>query len=428
MKPHRRKFLKTCLMGAVGSSFGLASQPLFSAASAQSRVRLGIDVLEARNFASLRNRRVGLLTHPAGVNRFGESTIQVLQRGIGKNLNALFGPEHGIYGDEKANVSIEDRTDSRTGLPVFSLYGKYRKPTPAMLEGIDTMVIDLQDIGSRSYTFISCMRYVMEACFELGKSVIVLDRPNPLGGLKRDGPTMESHWKSYVGAFQIPYVHGLTIGEIARYVKSTPGELDISDSERRQGSLEIIPMQGWTRDMRWPKTGLKWIPTSPAIPDIAAVLGYAMIGLGTQIGGFQHGFGSSYPFRVLQFPGKSPEVITETLQSRRISGLGFKVIPFEIRGKQRRGTYVTLESWSQWRPAEISLHLMALACKWSPENPFQKAPESKKSLFNKHYGDSRVFEALVRNGSQINIPAFLNVWENAVEQFSKSAAKFQIYT
>ena len=201
--------------------------PILSLFGSSNPIHLGIDVLESNRFSILQGKRVGLLTHPAGVNRKGESTIDVLNRSRLFKLVALFGPEHGIYGDEKANQPIDNKIDSRTGLPVYSLYGKYRKPQPNMLRDIDVMVIDLQDIGVRSYTYISSMRYTMEACFENDVAVVILDRPNPLGGLKIDGPNLDPEWKSYVGAFPIPYVHGLTIGECALLAKNKSGWLDI---------------------------------------------------------------------------------------------------------------------------------------------------------------------------------------------------------
>jgi len=154
---------------------------LFCHFQAQARVDLGIDLLAESNFSILKGKRVGLLTHPAGVNKKGISTIDVLYHSQYVNLIALFGPEHGIYGNEKANQPIDNQIDSKTNLPVFSLYGRYRKPRPEMLKNIDTLVIDLQDIGVRSYTYISCMLYAMEACFENNIEVVILDRPNPLG-------------------------------------------------------------------------------------------------------------------------------------------------------------------------------------------------------------------------------------------------------
>jgi len=266
---------------ATAASAASAPAPARSAAIAPHPIMLGIDVLEANRFEQVAGKRVGLLTHPAGVNRRGVSTVDVLRRAPQVNLVALFGPEHGIYGDEKANVPVDDKIDPRTGLPVYSLYGKYRTPTPKMLSGLDALVIDLQDIGTRSYTYVSCMRLAMQACFEQGVEVIVLDRPNPLGGLKIDGPPLDAKWKSYVGAFRVPYVHGLTIGELARMCKYGPGVMDIDEATRQAGKLTVVPMRGWNRTMRWPETGLKWIPTSPMIPDSAAAAGYPMVGLCT---------------------------------------------------------------------------------------------------------------------------------------------------
>ena len=288
-------------------------------------VMLGIDVLESQAFAPIKGKRVGLLTHPAGVNRQGVSTIDVLRRAKDAQLVALFGPEHGIYGDEKAEVIIPNRVDRRTGLPVFSLYGKTRKPTKAMLKGLDAMIIDLQDVGTRSYTYVSAMRYTMEACFENDVEVIVLDRPNPLGGLKADGPPLDAKWKSYVGAFRVPYVHGLTIGELARLAKEAPGVMDVSDKDRARGRLTIVPMRGWHRSMRWPETGLNWVPTSPMIQDFSAVIGYAMVGLGTYFDprnkfdiGFRHGVGTQYAFRGISHRTVKSEVIERELRALKI--------------------------------------------------------------------------------------------------------------
>ena len=167
----------------------LPGQPL--SLSAKPTIKLGIDYLEETGFVILKGKKVGLLTHPAGKNGRGQSTVSVLYRSNLVDLVALFGPEHGIYGDEKAAVPVDDKIDQRTGLPVYSLYGKFRKPTPKMLSKIDCLVIDLQDVGVRCYTYVSCMRYVMEACFETGVEVVVLDRPNPLGGIKVAGPPMD---------------------------------------------------------------------------------------------------------------------------------------------------------------------------------------------------------------------------------------------
>lgn len=398
-----------------------------SLSAATPRIQLGIDVLEGEGFRILVGQRVGLLTHPAGVNGRGESTIDVLRRAPNVRLVALFGPEHGIYGDEKANVPVEDRIDPHTRLPVFSLYGKFRTPTPAMLERIDTMVVDLQDIGVRSYTYVSCLKNVMEACFKAGKHVVILDRPNPLGGQKVDGPMLEDRWKSYVGAYPVPYVHGLTIGELARMAKNEPGILDLSDTERQNGHLTIVPMRGWRREMLWSDTGLPWIPTSPAIPDLSAVLGYPMTGLGTQLGSFTHGYGTIYPFRLLQFPGKSPEEIARTLNARRISGLEFQVLQFTERGEPRRGVYVVVTNYAALRPTEISFHMMQLACQWENGNPFTAAPQSQQDLYNKHVGSSAWWDALVRDGAQVDLAGFLRQWRADAIRFQRESTRWYLY-
>lgn len=391
-------------------------------------IHLGIDVLESQKFALIQKKRVGLLTHPAGVNRDGVSTIDVLRRSPRVNLVALFGPEHGIYGNEKANVEIENRIDERTGLPVFSLYGKFRRPSPDMLKLIDVMVIDLQDIGTRSYTYVSAMRYTIEECFKYKKEVVVLDRPNPLGGLKVDGPPLETALKSYVGAFQVPYVHGMTIGELATMAKAAPGVLEVEDSVRKKGKLTVIPMRGWKRSMLWTDTGLKWIPTSPAIPDLSAVMGYPMTGLGTQLGDFRHGYGTIYPFRLLQYPGKSPEDIAAALIPLKIPGLDFRILQFTEKGKPRRGLYVLVEDWNQLRPTELSFQMMRLACAWSDDgNPFLQASDGQTRLYNIHVGSTAWWNAIRKEGQNVDVRSFVEQWSAEAARFQRKSQQWWLY-
>ncbi len=393
-------------------------------------VLLGIDVLEQQGFAPLAGKRVGLLTHPAGVNRRGVSTIDVLRRDRRFKLVALFGPEHGIYGNEKADVPVADQIDRRTGLPVYSLYGPYRKPTPAMLRGLDVLVIDLQDIGTRSYTYVSCMRYTMEACFEQNVEVVVLDRPNPLGGLKVSGPPLDAAWMSYVGAFQVPYVHGLTIGELARLAATEPGVLKISEATRRRGRLTIVGMQGWQRRQLWPQTGLKWIPTSPNIPSFDAVVGYAMTGLGGQIGGFRHGVGTPYPFRLLTHPEIPPATLISELNRRAIPGLRFA--PQTLArggpgGAPLAGVRVEIADWNAWRPTELSFHLMQLAAARAARNPFAAASRNEADLFNKHVGSTAWWQALVRDGGRVDVRRFVSNWESQALAFQQASQKYWLY-
>ncbi|MFA5264185.1 MAG: DUF1343 domain-containing protein [Opitutaceae bacterium] len=391
-------------------------------------VMLGIDVLEQQGFDTVKGKRIGLLTHPAGVNRRGERTIDVLHRTPGVKLVALYGPEHGINGDILREVIVANSTDKRTGLPVFSVYGKDRKPTKQMLKGIDAMVIDLQDIGTRSYTYISAMRMTMEACFENNIEVIVLDRPNPLGGLKVDGPPLDPQWTSYVGAFRVPYVHGLTIGELAKMAKEAPGVLEVPDAVREKGRLTVIPMRGWRRSMRWPDTGLKWIPTSPMMPDYPAILGYPMTGLGTYLGGFTSGVGALHPFRGIAHKTLKSELIERELKNFKIPGIKLQRIgDVNPDGKPGTGIYIEITDFDAWRPTELSFYLMKLSCKFEPTNPYLTAPQGKVGGFLRHMGSTAFFEALKRDGAKVDVDSFVKDWQARCKIYQQQAKKYWLY-
>jgi uncharacterized protein YbbC (DUF1343 family) len=395
---------------------------------AKSKIKLGIDYLEDRNFDILKGKRVGLLTHPAGVNSKGKSTVLVLHSAGEVRLTALFGPEHGIYGDEEASVPVDDKIDHRTNLPVYSLYGKFRKPTPKMLAGLDCLVIDLQDVGVRCYTYVSCMRYAMEACFEAGVEVVVLDRPNPLGGLKMSGPMIDSEWLSYVGAFPMPFVHGMTIAELALWSKQTSGILKIEEKVRKKGKLRLVPMQGWIRTMTWPSTGLIWRPTSPNIPTLDSVAGYPMTGLGAQMGKFKHGIGTNHPFRFLTFDGKSASEIKSALEDLNLKGLSYKIMDTKsANGKTLQGVYIIIKDWSQWHPTELAFAMMELTARWENPSPFKSAKKSEINLFNKHVGSSSWWNYLSKGGPSIDPSPFLQRWDLDVRNFRKQTERFLLY-
>ncbi len=390
-------------------------------------VMLGIDVLEAKGFDTVVGKRIGLLTHPAGVNRRGESTIDVLRRAPNVRLVALFGPEHGIYGTDKAGANVADTVDRRTGLPVYSLHGANRKPTKAQLAGLDALVIDLQDIGVRSYTFNVVMRYAMEACFESNVEVIILDRPNPLGGLKVDGPLLDREWFSGVGAFRIPYVHGLTMAELAYYAASTPGALpEIAEAARNRGRLTLVPMRGWRREMRWTETGLPFVPTSQYVQDFAAVVGYAMVGLGCEFSGFTHGIGASYPFRGLGFKGVTAEKLAADLTALRVPGVAFRVLPDPANPRQT-GVYAELTDWASWNPTELSFQLMRIASRYNAANPFAKLNADDARSFNIHVGSTAWWTALRRDGARVNLEAFLTDWKTQAAAYQQQTRKYWLY-
>jgi uncharacterized protein YbbC (DUF1343 family) len=286
------------------------------------QVKLGNEVIAEHNYQALSGKRLGLITNPSGVNHDLNSTIDVLRAAPQVNLAALFGPEHGIYGDVPAGDQVESRTDARTGLPVYSLYGATRKPSPQMLQGLDAVVYDLQDTGCRSYTFISTMGLAMEACGQAGIEFIVLDRPNPLGGDRVEGPLVAAGFQSFVSRWNVPYVYGLTCGELARMIN---GEGWITN----RCKLTVVPMRGWKRSMVWRDTGLPWVPTSPHVPHGDSPLFQVATGMLGEIGGVNTGIGYTLPFQCIAAPDLDPQKTADLLNSYKLPGVRFKPVTYK---------------------------------------------------------------------------------------------------
>jgi len=394
---------------------------------------LGIDVLEAEGFKAIAGKRIGLLTHRAGVNRRGESTIDVLRRAPQSKLVCLFAPEHGLEGEVKAAENFGDSIHKSSGLPIYSLYGRNKRPTPAQLKGLNAVVIDLQDIGVRSYTFVSWMRYTMEACFEAGVEVIVLDRPNPLGGLKVDGPPLDAEWMSDVGAFRVPYVHGLTMGELATMAKQAPRVLQVKDKIRDKGRLTVIPMRGWNRAMRWPETELKWVPTSPMIVSYDAIIGYAMVGLGCEQTAWAQvalppGLTSAYPTRGIAYPKKTPEEIIAAMEAFRIPGVRFvKREGKNGEGKPFAGAFVEVTDWNAWRPTELSFYMHKQAEKWSTLKVFASLTAAQQRTFQIHVGSTAWYDALKRDGMRVDVAPFVKNWSERAAISQIASRKYWLY-
>ncbi len=448
----RRSLVKISLgavaLGALALVLGCATKPAKAAAKPAiaspvilppvpppeklPRVLLGIDVLEADGFKAVAGRKIGLLTHPAGVNRRGESTVDVLRRAPGVRLVALFAPEHGFNGAVKAGDTFKDTTDPLTGLPVYALYGQGLEKSKAMVKGLDALVIDLQDIGVRSYTFNVIMSHAMEACFTNGVEVIVLDRPNPLGGLKVDGPPLDPENLSGVGAYpRMPYVHGLTMGEIALMTKngsSAISGLKLTEAVRAKGRLTVIPLRGWTRNMRWPDTELKWVPTSPNVPSFEAAAGYAMVGLGTQNSAWEWGIGRDYHFRGIGFPKKTPDEIIKALEAYKIPGLALVKRPGTDRaGKPITGVYVEITDWEKWHPTELSFYMHKQAAKWSRLNPFAALTTEEQRSFRIHVGSNAWLIELRRAGGSVDVASFLKNWAERATIYQEQTKKFWLY-
>jgi len=417
--------LSGCAGGGGGSGYA-GPLPVTPALGApiSGKVMLGIDVLAAEGFARLKGLRCGLVTHRAGVNGLGQRTADVLARAPGVKLVKLFGPEHGIDGVAKADVAVGHAKDARTGLPVYSLYGATRRPTPEMLSGLDVILIDFQDIGVRSYTYISCMRYVIEACFSLPRPVrvVVLDRPNPLGGEKVEGPFLDRKWRSYVGAYETPYVHGLTIGEIARWAVATPGVLELDEATRRRGTLDVVTLRGWRRSMTWNLTGLNWTPTSPMINSSKAALGYAMSGLGCMDSGFSHSSTADQNFRFLTYPRRKAADLM-TAFGNAVPGLTLQP---QQQADGTQGVYLAVGDWPKLRPTAISLFMLRQACVWAP-NPFVGLSTGKRELFIKHLGSEAFFDELRTQGARIDLARWMKRWDGDAAAFRARTAPFFLY-
>jgi len=280
----------------------------------------GLDRLVAGGFAPLQGRRVGLLVHPASVDRQLEHAVDLAAASGAVDLRALFGPQHGILGQTQDNmIEWEGFTDDRTGVPVFSLYGEHRKPTPAMLADLDVLVVDLQDVGARYYTFIWTLLLCMEACADAGVAITVLDRPNPLGGLRTGGTVLDTAYRSFVGLAPIPMRHGLTIGELAGFFAAWRG-LDLE--------LEVVAMEGWERSMEFDATGLPWVMPSPNMPtlDTARVYPGGCLLEGTNL---SEGRGTTRPFEIFGAPFIDPEALVKALSDWNLPGCRLRPVHFE---------------------------------------------------------------------------------------------------
>ena len=296
-----------------------------TSAEADPAVRLGVDVLAGADFEPLRGKRVGLVAHPASVAGDLTHSVDVLKRGADAGhftFVALFGPEHGVYGDVYAGDKVADKVDPRSNLPVRSLYGDTRKPTPEMLADLDVLVFDLQDIGSRSYTYISTMRLCLEACIENDKALMILDRPNPLGGKRIEGPAVvDDAFRSFISQIDVPYVHGMTMGELAL--------LERDRIDKSYDKLTVVAMDGWERKMGWDDTGLVWVPTSPHIPTVGSAKGYAATGVLGELGVVSNGVGYTLPFEIVGSPDVDADALCDDLRARGLEGIYFRAARFK---------------------------------------------------------------------------------------------------
>ena len=400
-----------------------------TAAAQADTVYTGLEMLERYGFEELLGKRVGLVTNPSGVDRNLRSTIDILFEAPEVNLVALYGPEHGVRGDVWAGDHVSDTRDPKTGLPVFSLYGGTREPTPEMLKGIDVMVYDIQDVGTRSYTFISTLGLVMRACAKKGIEVVVLDRPNPLGGLKVEGNVVEPGFFSFVSEFRIPYVYGLTVGELAGLINEEGlNRGQKGDLPALRCKLTVVPMRGWHRRMLYRDTGLPWILPSPNIPSMESAIGYPSAGIAGEFGHLQIGVGYTIPFQVFAAEWIDADALKARLDSYNLPGTAFRTIHYKpisgsLSGKLVHGVQFF---YPDYEKADITLTqfyvLQAVQELYPEHNPYKTLKKTR--MLDIVCGTDYV---RLQFGKQLKVEDILPWWTKDADAFRKLSSKYYLY-
>lgn len=390
-----------------------------------SQTKPGIEVLAESNFKILQGKRVGLITNPTGITSNYISTVDILSQAKNVNLVALFGPEHGVRGDVTAGGKVDNFTDSATGLPVYSLYGKTRKATPEMLKGIDVLVYDIQDIGSRSYTFINTMAYAMEAAAENNIEFIVLDRPNPLNGNRVEGNILDLKFRSFVGQYPIPYVYGMTCGELAELLNNE-GWL----GNGTKCKLTVIKMENWKRWMHWDNTKLPWVLTSPHVPNSQTALYYSAIGMLGELETINIGVGYTMPFQLVGQEWINGTQLASDLNSKKLPGVIFRPLSFKPyygkqQGKQLSGVQIHITDNAKINLTNIQIHVIESLIKLYPDkNPFRLADSDRNAMFDKVAGTDNVRKKLIEGFTASTI---ITSWQNGIDEFMKIRKKYLLY-
>lgn len=368
---------------------------LFICHSLSAQVQLGVDSLFCKQYEGLlRGKQIGLVTNHTAINAQRQSTVDVFKnqsKPYQFKLAALFAPEHGLNGAQYADEKVENSRDA-DGIPIYSLHGTTRRPTKEMLKGLTLIVYDIQDIGSRSYTYISTLFYMMEEAAKLGIPVIVLDRPNPINGLTVDGPLLEPKWKSFVGYVNVPYCHGLTIGELALFF----------NGEHKIGcKLTVIPMKGWKRSMTFADTGLTWIPTSPNIPEAETAFFYPTTGLLGELQLVNIGIGYTMPFKLIGAPWIDAQAFAKQLNAQKFPGVYFH--PFYYRPffgrfahEDCEGVLIVVTDTQTYLPVTTQYLILGILKSLYPEN-FKKALQDsakREEMFNKVNGTAEVYRII----------------------------------
>lgn len=378
------------------------------------KFQLGVEALLSDHKDLIAGKKVGLITNPTGVDQKLNSIVDLLQNDPDVELTALYGPEHGVRGDAQAGSYIKSYIDEPTGLPVYSLYGSTRKPTAEMLADIDVLLFDIQDVGTRFYTYIYTMAYAMEAAKENDIPFIVLDRPNPLGGEKVEGPVLDEEYKSFVGNYPIPLRHGMTVGELAK----------LFNEEFKIGAdLTVVEMSGWDRDMYYDETPLEFVAPSPNMPTLDTALVYPGAALIEGTMNISEGRGTTQPFELLGAPFINSTEFAATLNELNLPGVTFRAASFtpsfsKNAGKLTHGVQIHITDRDAYQPVETGLHIVKTMNDMYPEDV------QFRSFFNNLIGNGWVLEAIQNGQSVEEIQA---QWQEGLDEFKQVRAEYLIY-
>jgi uncharacterized protein YbbC (DUF1343 family) len=387
------------------------------------QTRTGIEVLRHQDFKLLEGKRVGLITNPTGVDSGLKSTIDILFEAKNVKLIALFGPEHGVRGNAHAGDKVNNVTDSKTKLPVFSLYGNTRKATPEMLKGIDVLVYDIQDIGCRSFTYISTLGLAMEAAAANNIEFVVLDRPNPLGGEKIEGNLTEVPFVSFVSQFKIPYLYGQTCGELAWM-------LNEENMLKKKCKLTVVTMENWSRSMTWEQTGLEWVAASPHIPYKNSAFFYPATGILGELGYLSIGVGYTLPFQLVGAPWINAEDFATAMNKLDLKGLMFRPVHFKpfyaaFKDEFCQGVQIHIMDYQKSKLSEIQFYMMQELNKLYPDRAvFKNADKNRFAMFDKVCGSDKIRLKFSKNHQFDDIKKY---WYKDVDNYREISKKYYLY-
>lgn len=381
----------------------------------KNKVSPGVEVLLEDQKDLLKGKKVGLITNPTGIDSKLTSIVDLLHNDPDIELTALFGPEHGVRGDAQAGAYVEFYIDEKTKLPVYSLYGQTKKPTPKMLENVEVLVFDIQDVGTRYYTYIYTMAYAMEAAKENNIPIVVLDRPNPQGGLSVDGPVLEPDAASFVGLYPIPTKHGMTVGELASFFNE---KFEIG------ADLTVVKMKGWKRSMDYDDTGLPFVLPSPNMPTVSTTFAYPATGLveGTNL---SEGRGTTKPFELIGAPFINSTDLAAKLNSLSLPGVKFRAASFtptfsKHAGKLSHGIEIYVTDREEFEAVPTGLHIIKTVHDMYPKD-FQFL---SSNFFDKLIGNTWVRPMILEGASVTDI---MYKYQKEQDEFKKVRKEYLIY-